>query len=333
MVVDIIYGFLGSGKTTFISRVLAEWGDKEKIVVLVNELGEVGIDGDVLKQRGGNVVEMPSGCICCTLQSDFRSQMLDIIKTIQPQRMIIEPTGVATVGQIRSIVEAQLFEKDISRIHYVLIADASGFMSFYRANPHFVESQVKSASAALLNKCDRVNPRKAALTRDAILAINPDIDVLMAEFGVVDWAQYQMALSPSPVREQRRIMQNLFSVSYPPEDERREGAGESIHVREGAEGLGYESFGVVFEAAIFDPEALEQLFRAFIATSELGEIVRAKGVFRLKDKSTLMELSSQELSSQPLKAADVSKVSIIGRNLSREKIEAALERCISGPAG
>jgi len=110
MIVDVAFGFLGSGKTTFITQVLKAWGADEKIVVLVNEFGEVGIDGDLLASRGGNVVEMPSGCICCTLQTDFRTQLLDISRSIQPERVIIEPTGVATIGQIEEILASQLFE-------------------------------------------------------------------------------------------------------------------------------------------------------------------------------------------------------------------------------
>ena len=129
MIVDIVYGFLGAGKTTFISRVLKEWGSKEKTVVLVNEFGEVGIDGELLALQGGNVVEMPSGCICCTLQADFRSQLLDICRTIGPERVIIEPTGVATIAQVRSIIEAQLFENTIREINDILIADAYEYIA------------------------------------------------------------------------------------------------------------------------------------------------------------------------------------------------------------
>jgi G3E family GTPase len=166
MVVDIVYGFLGSGKTTFITRVLGEWGERERIVVLVNEFGDVGIDGSLLRDRGGNVVEMPSGCICCTLQGDFRKQMLEIIESIKPQRLIIEPTGVATIGQIRSIVEAQMFENVIREVNHVLIADATGFMGLYKANPHFIESQVENARIVLLNKCDKVAHTEALRSLD-----------------------------------------------------------------------------------------------------------------------------------------------------------------------
>lgn len=172
MIVDIVFGFLGVGKTTFITRVLTDWNYREKTVVLVNEFGDVGIDGDLLAKQGGNVVEMPSGCICCTLQADFRSQLLEIMKTIHPQRIIIEPTGVATISQVRSIIEAQLFEKEIRQINDILIADAVGFMELYKANRHFVESQVENAHVAILNKCDRVDSKKAMVTRSAISAID-----------------------------------------------------------------------------------------------------------------------------------------------------------------
>ena len=326
MVVDIIFGFLGSGKTTFITRVLEQWGDREKIVVLVNEFGEVGVDGALLQQQGGNVVEMPSGCICCTLQTDFRSQLLDIMQTIRPQRVIIEPTGVATIAQIRSIVEAQLFENAISTIHYVLIADATGFMGLYRANPHFVESQVKSARAILLNKCDRVDRRKALLTRDAISAINPEATVIATEFGAVDWSQYQLALSTPLGSGAPQTEPSAAAVHR--HDEVAAEDGPTIHLHDKEDALGYESFGLVYDDLVFDETGLADFFRK-LNLAELGEIVRAKGIFRVGGKSMLMELASGEFSAQPVKLAEQSKVSVIGRNLDRKGIGAALEGCVS----
>jgi G3E family GTPase len=325
MIVDIVFGFLGSGKTTFITKVLEEWGGKEKIVVLVNEFGDVGIDGTLLKERGGNVVEMPSGCICCTLQSDFRTQLLDIMQSIQPQRVIIEPTGVATIAQIRSIIEAQLFEKVISRIHYVLISDATGFMGLYKANPNFVESQVKNARIVLLNKCDRVDKRKAMLTRDAISAINPDTTVITTEFGAVDWSQYQLALSTPSGSETLQTGPTLIS------DHRQDGwIGDkgAIHLHDEEDALGYESFGLVYSDLTFDEKDLSNFFEKLNAF-ELGEVVRAKGIFRVGNKSILMELASGELSSQPVRPAEQSKVSVIGRKLNRKEIGGALERCVA----
>jgi G3E family GTPase len=332
MIVDIVFGFLGAGKTTFITRVLEEWGSKEKTVVLVNEFGEVGIDGELLAAQGGNVVEMPSGCICCTLQADFRSQLLDITRTIGPERVVIEPTGVATIAQVRSIIEAQLFEDTIREINDILIADATGFMGLYKANRHFVESQVENADVVLLNKCDKVDKTKAMLTRSAISAINPDITVLMAEFGAVDWADYHLALSAAPRSQRTRIEEN---------HDRTHGDVENVIVEAGSEGhphfqeeedaLGYESYGCVFGNLSFDRDALEVFFRELNETnSGIGEIVRAKGIFRLGERGILMELASGEYSSQPMGQLKESKVSIIGKKINRVKIAAALERCVAG---
>jgi G3E family GTPase len=334
MIVDIVFGFLGSGKTTFITRALEQWGAEEKIVVLVNEFGDVGIDGDLLTGRGGDVVEMPSGCICCTLQTDFRSQMLEISHTIHPDRVVIEPTGVATIAQVRSIVEAQLFEDTIEKINNILIADATGFMNLYKANRHFVESQVENAQLALLNKCDRVDKRKAMVTQGALSAINPEMTVLMTEFGAVDWAEYQLALSTAPASGQNAWNEKEHITDI------TEAKGENhfthdvernshIHLHENEDALGYESFGCVYDDISFDRGALEDFFQQLNASqSKMGEIVRAKGVFRIGDKYILMELASAEFSSQPISRSGQSKISIIGRELDREMIAAALEQCV-----
>ena len=336
MIVDIVFGFLGSGKTTFIIRALERWGTEEKIVVLVNEFGDVGIDGDLLTGLGGDVVELPSGCICCTLQTDFRSQMLEISRTINPERVIIEPTGVATIAQIRSIVEAQLFEDTIEKINNIFIADATGFMNLYKANRHFVESQVKNAQLALLNKCDRVDKRKAMVIQGAILAINPEMTVLMTEFGAVDWAEYQFALSTAPGSGQKAwkekgILTHITEAEDNNQFPHDEGRDLHIHVHENEDALGYESFGCVYADISFDRGTLEDFFQELNASqSKMGEIVRAKGVFQIGTRYILMELASGEFSSQPISRSAESKISVIGRGLDRKMISAALERCVSG---
>ncbi len=327
MIVDIVYGFLGSGKTTFITRVLREWGGQERIVVLVNEFGEVGIDGDLLRGRGGEVVEMPSGCICCSLRSDLRGQLLELYRTLRPHRVIIEPTGVATVAQIRSIVEAQIFEDAVDGIHDILVVDVTGFMGLYRASRHFVESQVRNAQLVLLNKCDRVDRARARLIRDAVTSIHPEVAVLMTEFARVDWAEYRAALAAAP----------------PPRDARAPSGdgGEGLRALEEAgrpplpldpeeQGLGLESVSYAFEGLSFDPEALRALYEDLARPgSGLGRVVRAKGIFRVGNRSVLMDLASGEVSVQPLPPGLRSKVSIIGKDLNRERIADVLNRCAS----
>lgn len=314
MIVDIIYGFLGAGKTTFIINALKDLGADEKTVVLVNEFGDVGIDGGLLEKQGGNVIEMPSGCICCTLQTDFRSQLLEITRNIHPERVIIEPTGVATIKQIQSIVGAQLFEDAIEKTHCIMIADAAGFMDLYKANRHFMESQVEHADLVLLNKCDRVDKRSAHLIQSAISAINPRTTVLMTEFGIVDWAEYRQALSTVPSKE-------MFNPR---------GIQPHFHQHREQDELGYKSFGKIFSMESFSEQALETFFQELVnPDSGMGRIVRAKGIFRIKDKWLLMELASGDISSQPMKESQESRVSIIGTDLNRDLLTNSLSRCMS----
>jgi G3E family GTPase len=262
--------------------------------------------------------------------------MLEISRTINPERVIIEPTGVATIAQIRAIVEAQLFEDTIEKINNILIADATGFMNLYKANRHFVESQVENAHLALLNKCDRVDKRKAMVIQGAISAINPEMTVLMTEFGAVDWAEYQFALSTAPGSGQKAWKEKghithiteAQGENHLPHDEGRD---LHIHFQENEDALGYESFGCVYDDISFERGTLEDFFQELNASqSKMGEIVRAKGVFRIGARYILMELASGEFSSQPVGEFNQSKVSIIGKVLNREMIGAALERCASG---
>lgn len=329
MIVDIIFGFLGSGKTTFISNVLQQWGVAEKTVVLVNEFGEVGIDGELLTARGGNVVEMPSGCICCTLQADFKSQLLEIINTIGPQRIIIEPTGVATIAQIRSIIDAQIFEDVIHEVNNILIADVTGFMALYKANRHFIENQVRHSNVVLLNKCDKTDKRRAMMTRSAISAIHPEVSVLMTEFGVVDRDEYTLVLSTAP-RLQHKALHEVRQPNHETAHHEASDAdhGGHIHLHAETDGLGYETHGRVLNDVSFDKGALETFFLDMCSPkASLGEIVRAKGIFRIGDKGVLMELASGEFSSQPMGELRQSKVSIIGRKLRRQELDAAIRRC------
>jgi G3E family GTPase len=334
MIVDIVFGFLGSGKTTFIIRALQKWGAEEKIVILVNEFGDVGIDGDLLSGKGGDVVEMPSGCICCSLQSDFRSQMLEISRSINPERVIIEPTGVATIAQVRSIIEAQLFEGSIEKINNILIADATSFMNLYKANRHFVESQVENTELALLNKCDKVDKKKAMVIQSAILAINPEISVLMTEFGAVDWAEYQLALSTAPDSKKKgHEVRSLGAHQVGEHFFTETSHADHHHFHEEEDALGYESFGCVYEGTSFDRKSLEAFFQTLTtADSKMGEIVRAKGIFHIGAQAMLIELASGEITSQPVGQVTRSKVSIIGAGLNRDMISTSLQHCVSGEA-
>lgn len=340
MVVDLVYGFLGSGKTTFITRVLNEWGADEKIVVLVNEFGDLSIDGELLNDQGGSVVEMPSGCICCTLKTDFRTQLSEVARTINPDRIIIEPSGVATVTQIQDVFLAQVYDGKLTALHKVLVADATGFMELYRSNRYYVESQVQHAHIALLNKCDRVKPQQALLIRSAISAINPDITVFSTSFGAVDWQDYRYALAsvsqkgtaPEALSPETMTDTGLSIRSTSEKvDQPSLSGNQAFNIVDLEENpfAEYVSCSLIIEHRSFNQQKLETLFQQLCdAESGFGQIVRAKGIFQVGDKWRTIELASGAISSQPIRPSQQSKITIIGKELNSNRLKEAIYRCL-----
>lgn len=254
--------------------------------------------------------------------------MLEIGQKLKPERVIIEPTGVATISQIQSIISAELFEEFIDDVHNILVVDATGFMQLFKANPHFVESQVKNAHLALLNKCDLVDNARAKVTQNAVLAINPDITVLMTEFGAVDWADYTMALSTASSNSKRFKGVEKTSL-HDPDALPMHNETPSSHVHREEDGLGHESFGFSYEDGCFDQQALINFFETLKAgRSEVGEVVRAKGIFQIEEGWILIELASGQVSFQPIKRSDTSKLLVIGKQLQKESARKALEGCL-----
>src|SRR5208337_4352734 len=124
----VINGFLGSGKTTFILNILKDLGGGKRIVVLVNELGEVGIDGSLIKSRETEVVELANGCICCSLTADLKAQIIRIKKLYNPDLLLIEPTGAASIQGVLRILDAPGMEEHVEGFNVLLIIDAQRFL-------------------------------------------------------------------------------------------------------------------------------------------------------------------------------------------------------------
>ena len=122
--IDIISGFLGAGKTTLIKKLLEEAFQGQKVVLIENEFGEIGIDGGFLKDSGIQITEMNSGCICCSLVGDFGTALKDVLKQFAPDRIIIEPSGVGKLSDVMKAVLKVAEESDVELSTYTAVADA-----------------------------------------------------------------------------------------------------------------------------------------------------------------------------------------------------------------
>ena len=156
--VDIISGFLGAGKTTLIKKLLGEALQDTKVVLIENEFGEIGIDGGFLKESGVEIREMNSGCICCSLSGDFKTALQDVLATYQPERVIIEPSGVGKLSDVVQAVEAVEVPLHISS--KVAVVDVNKCKLYLKNFGEFFLNQVETADTILLSRTGSVSQTK-----------------------------------------------------------------------------------------------------------------------------------------------------------------------------
>ena len=159
--IDIISGFLGAGKTTLIKKLLDEAFQGEKIVLIENEFGEIGIDGGFLKDAGVEITEMNSGCICCSLVGDFGAALQKVLADYAPDRIIIEPSGVGKLSDVIAAVErVQAQAPDLHLNSFVTVVDAAKAKVYMKNFGEFFNNQVEHACAIILSRTQKLDPVK-----------------------------------------------------------------------------------------------------------------------------------------------------------------------------
>ena len=170
--VDIISGFLGAGKTTLIKHLLGHVYKNENVVLIENEFGEIGIDGGFLKEAGIKIREMNSGCICCSLVGDFATSLKEVVDTYQPERIIIEPSGVGKLSDVeRAVVDvAESLQLEIS--HKIVVADVTKCKMYLKNFGEFYKNQIENANTIILSRTDIAKEEKTEEALALIKEIN-----------------------------------------------------------------------------------------------------------------------------------------------------------------
>lgn len=170
--IDIISGFLGAGKTTLIKKLLKEGFQNEQVVLIENEFGEIGIDGGFLKEAGIEIREMNSGCICCSLVGDFGASLKEVVEKYNPDRIIIEPSGVGKLSDVIKAVQGVQKEVDIALNSYTTVVDAKKCRMYMRNFGEFFNNQVEYAGAIIMSRTDIVDEKKAQEAMELLRSIN-----------------------------------------------------------------------------------------------------------------------------------------------------------------
>ena len=154
--VDIISGFLGAGKTTLIKKLLKDVYANQQVVLIENEFGEIGIDGGFLKEAGINITEMNSGCICCSLVGDFGKALKEVTEKYHPDRIIIEPSGVGKLSDVRKAVEDAAEAAHLEVNSLITVANAAKIKMYMRTFGEFSNNQVENAGAIILSRTQSI---------------------------------------------------------------------------------------------------------------------------------------------------------------------------------
>lgn len=158
--IDIVSGFLGAGKTTLIKKLLSEALNGQKVVLIENEFGEIGVDGGFLKEAGIEIKEMNSGCICCSLVGDFGTSLQEVMKTYSPERILIEPSGVGKLSDVMKAVQDVDMGEDVQLNSAVAVVDASKAKMYIKNFGEFFINQIEHAGTIILSRTQNISEEK-----------------------------------------------------------------------------------------------------------------------------------------------------------------------------
>jgi putative photosynthetic complex assembly protein 2 len=318
---EIVAGFLGAGKTTFLQRTLASADPAVKTVVLVNDFASVGVDNSLLGDQGADVVELPNGCICCSLRADLAKQLQDVVGRFAPDRVLIEPSGVADVAALLRVMHRAELKPFVRSLRVYTVIDAGAFLrDFARMQPYF-KAQAALAPVLVVNKTDLVGEAEYGTIEETLRSINPAATILAARYGLTE-ADGLAALA-------------LTDLVGKADDEEGEAHDHHHHGDDLEAALGFRSWSAAIDGPC-DADGLRALLDR-VARGAFGEVDRVKGIARAGAGWIQFGVAGGRATMAAFAARDDERprVVAIGKRLDEPGLKAAFEACASpveGPA-
>lgn len=310
--VFMLSGFLGAGKTTLLKRILAWESDLSDTVVLVNEFGDVGIDGDLLKKSGSDVVELTSGCICCTLSADLQQSLTQIWEKYRPRRIFIEASGVADPSAILPVLSDSRLAGVMKLEKIVTVLDAD----FWEARENFGRlfyNQLETAHLILLNKVDQVDESMIPTYLDEIHAVIPGCQVVPTIRCNIDPATLWSPAAPKAVTLKPMHLFNEVAVNA---------RGDHHDHGQPVSASNFVTFS--FE----DPRTMDrERFLKFIERLP-WEVFRMKGPVRFSDRTEIVNFVGGKGEWSEWDGESATRLAFIGWNVNSDEILAQVGRCV-----
>lgn len=310
--IDIISGFLGAGKTTLIKKLVADAFQGEKLVIIENEFGEIGIDGGFLKESGIQITEMNSGCICCSLVGDFGNALKDVLERYSPDRVIIEPSGV---GKLSDVIKAvKNIGDDVKINSTATVVDASKCKMYMKNYGEFYNNQIESAGTIILSRTQNVSEEKLAKVLTMIKEKNDEASVITTPWDQIDGKKILDAMEKVNTLEKELL--------------------EEHHHHDGECGCGHHhehghhhaddvftSWGVE-TAHKFTEEELKDIVSKLASDKSFGDVLRAKGIVASDEGEWFhFDLVPEETELRRGAADYTGRICVIGSNLNEDAIK------------
>ena len=282
--IDIFSGFLGAGKTTLIKKLIKEGYENEKIVLIENEFGEIGIDGGFLKEAGIQINEMNSGCICCSLVGDFREALNKVIEQYHPDRILIEPSGVGKLSDVINAVKSVTNDNVILN-SFITVADASKVKSYMKNFGEFYNNQIEYTNTIILSRTQNVSDEKLSKSLELIREHNKTASVVTTPWDKLTGKQILSAADNNDL-----LTVDDVKSEHEHHHHHHHEDGEECHCHDHehehhhhhhADEV-FTSWGVE-TARKYDTDEIKAILEALADSEKYGTVLRAKGIVEGKD--------------------------------------------------
>ena len=336
--IDIYSGFLGAGKTTLIKKMIQEAYAGQKLVLIENEFGQIGIDGGFLQDAGINITEMNSGCICCSLVGDFGKALEQVIAEYDPDRIVIEPSGVGKLSDVIGAVE-KVTNENVTLGYTVAVCDAGKVKVYMKNFGEFYNNQIETASTIILSRTDSVPQAKLDASVALIREHNGEATIVTTPWGQLTGSQLLEAMEGQATlaKELAELAQaHRHHHEHHHHEEHECSCGHDHHEHHHHEdhecSCGHDhhhhhadevftSWGVETHKK-FEATAVEEALKA-LDSGKFGTVLRAKGIIPANDGSWIhFDMVPEEIDIRTGSAAINGKLCVIGAQLVEKGIAA-----------
>lgn len=304
--IDIFSGFLGAGKTLLIKKLISTGAYKENIAIIENEFGEVSIDSLILRDTNIKIREINSGCICCEVTGDFKEACIEVIEKYKPDRIIIEPSGVAKLTDIIKVFkEVDLREKVIIE-NLITVINPEKYDSYITNFKDFYIDQIKNAKKIVISRVEKVDNLKIDKIEKSIRSINSKSEIIKKPYNKLNSNEILSSLNYEKLKiENSSLKASLKGV---------------VKERSTAKDV-FESYAI-YPKNFFSKAELNAKFKFIASSKAYGYIIRAKGVISLKEGNYgQFDYAGEEFELREMKNKIDSVISFIGVNLNKEELK------------